>query len=224
MNLSPAGAENLPLIIYLNHPGWWDPIICLILANRLFPNRYHFAPIDAAMLGKYRFFERLGFFGVEPGTARGAMAFLRAGRAICAQRNTGLWITAQGEFTDVRSRPVRLKPGLSHLLRHVPGAVVLPLAIEYVFWNEKLPEALVHFGEAIEWQTSNPSIEEVGLLLESRLAQTQDALADLSCRRNPADFNTLVSGTVGVGGVYDAWRRTKSWINGQKFEASHGPE
>ncbi len=59
-----------------------------------------------------------------------------------------LWITAEGAFTDHRARPVALRPGLAHLARQVPGAVILPLALDYTFWNESRPEALLRFGDA----------------------------------------------------------------------------
>src|SRR4051794_7196665 len=52
-----------PLVIVLNHPSWWDPLVCIALTE-LFPDRTGYAPIEAAALGRYRFFERLGFFGV----------------------------------------------------------------------------------------------------------------------------------------------------------------
>ena len=54
-----------PLVIYLNHAAWWDPLVCLLLSREFFPDRTSFAPIDAAMLERYGFFKRLGFFGVE---------------------------------------------------------------------------------------------------------------------------------------------------------------
>src|ERR671912_485639 len=68
------------------------------------------APLGAAMLRKYRFFSRLGFFGVDQ-TPRGAAAFLRTAGAICRGPNTAVWVTAEGEFSDVRRRPLRLRPG-----------------------------------------------------------------------------------------------------------------
>ena len=61
-----------------------------------------------------------------------------------------LWITAEGSFTDARTRPVRLRPGLAHLARRVPGATIVPLALEYPFWDERTPEALCRFGTPME--------------------------------------------------------------------------
>ena len=33
-------------------------------------------------------------------------------------------------------RPIRLRPGIAHLAAMVPDVMLVPLAIEYVFWNE----------------------------------------------------------------------------------------
>ena len=48
-----------PLVIYANHPSWWDPLIALVVWRRLLGDRVPYAPIDAAMLKKYAFFKRL---------------------------------------------------------------------------------------------------------------------------------------------------------------------
>jgi hypothetical protein len=60
-----------------------------------------------------------------------------------------LWLTAQGEFRDVRERPAGLKNGLGALLARVKKGTVLPLALEYPFWSEKKPEAHLAFGTPI---------------------------------------------------------------------------
>ena len=74
----PAPVPDVPLIVVLNHPSWWDPLVGLVLTE-LFPDRAHYAPMDAHALLRYRIFERLGVFGIEPATSRGAREFLRTG-------------------------------------------------------------------------------------------------------------------------------------------------
>lgn len=59
------------------------------------PDRAHYAPIEAGALARYRLFERLGFFGIEPGTARGGRDFLRTGLALASRSDSALWLTAQ---------------------------------------------------------------------------------------------------------------------------------
>ena len=53
--------DDEPVIIYTNHPGWWDPLIFLCVATHLYPQRLNYGPIDESALGKYRFLETIGF-------------------------------------------------------------------------------------------------------------------------------------------------------------------
>src|SRR4051794_33143735 len=133
----PDGA----VIVVLNHPSWWDPMIGLVLTELMPSSRIHFAPIEDIGLAQYPFLERLGFFGVEVGTTRGSLAFLRRSEAILSRPESVLWITAQGQFVDPRERPTRLKEGVGHLVHRIPAASVVPLALEYPFWNGRCPEA-----------------------------------------------------------------------------------
>jgi 1-acyl-sn-glycerol-3-phosphate acyltransferase len=218
-----AAARGRPVIVYLNHPSWWDPLICLFLSRRLFPDRRHFGPIESAALGRYRFFEKLGFFGIEPGTARGARRFLAVSQEILATPDTALWITAGGRFADARERPVRLQAGLGHLASRLADAVAFPLALEYPFWNERFPEALARFGEPVHVGQEEMASEDWTAILEERLAAAQDALAAEALPRDPERFEALLGGGAGVGGVYDAWRRLQAGLRGERFRAAHGP-
>ena len=82
----PPDTRGLPLVIYTNHPSWWDPLVGLIIKDAFFADRMLYAPIDADMLARYRMFAKLGFFGVEQRNRRGAVQFLQIGRASCRER------------------------------------------------------------------------------------------------------------------------------------------
>ena len=145
-----AVPPDRPVIIYSNHPSWWDPVLYMLLCGALFPDRAGYGPMEARALGKYGLLERMGVFGIEVDSPRGAARFLSTSLRVLSDPRSSLWITAEGAFTDHRVRPVRLRPGLAHLARRVPGVTILPLALEYTFWNESRPEALVRFGPPIE--------------------------------------------------------------------------
>ena len=218
----PAVLEG-PLIVVLNHPSWWDPMIGLVVSE-LWPGRNHFAPIESKALARYRFFERLGFFGVEPGTSRGARAFLRDCLAIASVPGAMIWITAQGRFTDPRERPVVLRKGVGHVARKLSGGSVLPMALEYPFWNERGPEALVRFGRPLPiGEASLRSAEEWTGLIARELENVQDALAAEAIDRDPSAFEILLEGAAGVGGVYDFWRRFRAALRGERFRPEHEP-
>ena len=218
-----ADFRRLPAVVYLNHASWWDPLICLLLAAEYFPNRSSFAPIDAAALQKYRFLEKLGFFGIDPDSARGAAAFLRTAGTILDSHERMLWVTPQGKFTDVRTRPVSFRGGLAALAGRVGPTVFLPMAVEYTFWEERLPEVLVAFGTPLFPQQHQNSCgaTDWNAALEGTIADTQDALAEASQRRNPGEWEVLFRGAAGTTAVYDLWRQARAAIRREGFTAEH---
>jgi 1-acyl-sn-glycerol-3-phosphate acyltransferase len=211
-----------PLIVVANHPSWWDPLVGLTLTQFMHARRIHYCPIELSGLKQYPFLERLGFFGVEAGTARGSLAFLRQSRAILSRPESVLWITPQGEFVDPRERPVAFKQGIGHLAYRQSEATIVPMALEYPFWNDRCPEALARFGEPITIAARRSESPQVWTTrIEQALEKTQDQLAGEARRRDPAAFLTVVGGTSGVGGLYDIWRRLRSAIRGESFHPEH---
>ncbi len=218
-NSNLAGLDDGKLIVYANHSSWWDPMVLVLLAAELMPSRKHFAPMDAAALQRYGIFKKIGVFGVEINTARGAAKFLRTGKAILASGGA-LWVTPQGRFADSRERPLGFKPGLAALAAKMEGGcTVLPLAIEYVFWDERLPETLLHFGAPV--RIDGQSTEEVHRLLEAELLKTMEALKAEAMARNPAAFSLVHNGTVGTGGFYEMGQRMLAAVRRRRFQPEH---
>ena len=219
----PAIVSNRPIIVCCNHPSWWDPAMFILLMHILMPDRAGFGPMDAAALKRYGVLRKMGVFGIDLDTRGGAAHFMRAGLRILDDPRSVLWVTAEGAFTDPRVRPVHLRAGIAHLARRVPEAVILPLALEYPFWNERRPEALVHFGSPIDAGAAN-SVGERTAVLEAALTRTIDELAAMSVTRNPALFVQLLRGTTGIGGVYDMWRHGAALLAGRRFDPGHEVE
>ncbi len=214
-----------PLVIYLNHAAWWDPLICLRLAQTYFADADSYAPIDAAALQRYAFFKRLGFYGVASHSARGALNFLRTTGAILSAPRNIAWLTPQGRFMDVRERPLKLQRGIGELAAQMGHATFIPLAIEYSFWTEPRPEVLISFGEAIVPQQEFPrSAREWAQDLSNALEETQDELAARSCRRDAAEWHLLDRGTSGVNAVYNTWSRVRARVTGRLYTADHYAE
>jgi 1-acyl-sn-glycerol-3-phosphate acyltransferase len=214
---------DAPLVVVLNHPSWWDPMVCIVLSREFGPAREHYPAIDSEALAKYAFFRRLGFFGVDTHSVRGAAEFLRTATALLAKPNRTVWVTAQGQFADVRTRPLGLRSGVGHLAARMDWGFVLPLAVEYTFWTERTPEALLRFGPPIDvTEAPGRSGRDWTARIEDALTDTLDGLNAEAMTRDPDRFMTLLGGQAGVGGVYDLWRRVKALAAGQRFVAEHG--
>ncbi len=211
----PAG----PLIVYANHSSWWDPMVLVLLAAKLMPRRRHFAPMDANALERYGILKRVGIFGVDMHSVRGAARFLRTGIDILTSGGV-LWVTPQGRFADARERPLLFKAGMAALAAKIPGGcTVLPLAIEYVFWDERLPETLLHFGHPVHIE--GRSTEEADALLRQALLETMQTLKEKAMARDPAAFTVLHGGKVGTGGFYELGQRIFARVRGRTYQPEH---
>lgn len=202
-----------PTVIYLNHASWWDPLICLLLRDRFTIHLNNFAPIDNASLAKFRFFRKLGFFGVDKNSHRGTVHFLRTSARILSDTRSVLWITPQGDFIDPRVRPTELKHGIGHLTEIDSNPVFIPLALDYFFSGDRLPSVAASFGEPIDaLELSSLSSDERTEHLAAALERRQDALADQIKSKKVFSTPTLLSGKSGTGGIYGVWqslRRTQ---------------
>ncbi len=213
-------AASRKVIVYTNHPSWWDPAVCMILSARLFPGRPGFGPMDDEAFRRYGIFRRMGVFGIALDTRAGARRFLETSDRALGVPGGMMWITAEGRFTDPRHRPVSLRAGIAHLARRVPDAVLVPLALSYEFWNESRPEALVRFGAPTIAAEAGDG-RALGALLAGRLGDTMDALAAETATRDPALFTAVVRGRAGSDMIYDGWRRARAMVRRERFDPAH---
>jgi 1-acyl-sn-glycerol-3-phosphate acyltransferase len=227
----PGSAASERLIVTLNHPSWWDPLISGLLSRYLLPGYFHYAPMEASALAHYRFMRRLGLFAVDNSVPLLApIQFLRAGMHILDAPSSVLWVTPEGQFTDVRRRPIAWKSGLAALIARARPCTVVPLALEYTFWDERLPEALALVGEPMLFRGSETpdKIERSADAYRARLlsgtAAAQDELEALALTRSGQCFETVLRGSTGGGGVYSLWKRTHARLTGHPSIPEQAPE
>lgn len=204
-----AASHDGPVVMVLNHSSWWDPIVALVVGDTLLRGRSGIAPIDADQLARFRFFRKLGLFGIHPENPASMAAMLEycAAWSASAPRPT-IAITPQGRFCDVRE-PVRIRPGAAALASKLaPSCRVLAMTIEYAFWQSQRPEVFLRFAEAprprsvstAAWQRS----------IESTMQRSAEELARLVIARDPSPLSPLLaqSGS-SINPVYDLWLRIR---------------
>jgi hypothetical protein len=123
----------------------------------------------------------------------------------------------------MRTRPAMLRPGLGAVIARSRACTVVPLAIEYTFWDERLPEILLSCGKPLEVLDGQmQSAEEWSLQVSVALTEAQNELAVLAMLREPSRFETVLTGRVGISGVYEAWKRLCALVTGRTYQGSHG--
>ncbi len=201
--LRAIGSHDGPAIVAMNHSSWWDPMIACVLHPMTAGERGVFAPIDEAMLRKFRFFARCGLFGVDPdSTASLSRLADYSAREFAREPRSTLWITPQGRFADVRA-PIVLRPGVGVVAHRALDPKVAVLAVEYGFWTEQRPEAFL-CGRLVDPPTE-ASARGWHRAIEASLAGACGSLAEAVIARDPSRFDfVLGGGGATINPVYDA--------------------
>jgi hypothetical protein len=137
------------VVLYANHPDFWDPIVCALVCKSLLPTHQVFAPIDSEALKTHWYFRGLGFFSVHQNSVRGLRDFLRVGESILRNvERPCLILTPEGRFTDPAQRPVVFRRGLSTLLHRVKCVPAHPLALDYLTTGDETRTVSAYVGKA----------------------------------------------------------------------------
>ena len=208
-----------PVVVVLNHPSWWDPLIAVHPDRSCPTGGRTTAPIESVGLAQYPFLARLGFFGFDTGTAAGAVRFLRTSLAILARPESVLWITAQGEFVDARVAPDACSgPGSATWRSRLTDATDRPDGPRISVLERPVPGGPGPVRPAHRGRDRRPHRSPRDWTADDRgepSRRRSTALAhEAMAPRSRRPFETLLGGTAGVGGVYDIWRRIRARLGG----------
>ena len=132
---------DTPVIVVANHCTWWDGFFIYVLNKAVLHRRLHVMMLEE-QLRKYRFFRRLGAFGISQGSPRGVRAALSYSAGVLKEASNCLCIFPQGTMRRLHDRPLGFMRGLEAILRmHGGEASVLPVAIACEFLGDRRPEA-----------------------------------------------------------------------------------
>jgi len=199
----PRPADG-PLIIYLNHPAWWDGHMCFLIDRLLLRHSFDcYLMMEDKQLRAYRFFTWCGAFSVsrsDPESANTSINYIA--RLLRERRGRGLYIFPQGTITPNDRRPIEVYAGAARVVEQVGAATMLPVALRYEFRGEQRPEALMRIGPA--HHVAAP-IDVAALTTEvgQRLSESADALRDEALNGRFAGYTTLLRGRPGVNRVFD---------------------
>lgn len=131
----PQTDARFPVLLLPNHSTWWDGFFVFLLNERIF-KRPIFLMMLEKQLRRYRFFARLGAFGIDPANAKLSLQALKYTLSLFEMPAPKplVCIFPQGELLPWHSRPLRLKPGVEWLVRKYPdqlNLVLLAMRCEY---------------------------------------------------------------------------------------------
>jgi 1-acyl-sn-glycerol-3-phosphate acyltransferase len=196
-----------PLIVYPNHPAWWDGYMCLLLNRLVLRDRFEgYLMMEEPQLRRYRFFAWAGCFSVDrhdPRSAARSVAYI--GRLLAERRDRSLYIFPQGVLTANDRRPLEIYPGLAHIVRRAGGAMLWPVALRYEFRGEQRPEVFIRAGPA-HHAHGDASARGLTGEIAQRLTAAADALRDEVAAGQLEGYQALLRGRAGVNRLFDRLR------------------
>lgn len=202
----PRPADG-PLIVYMNHPSWWDGYMAFLLDRLVLGRGFQgFSMMEEAQLRRYRFFSWSGAFSVHRQDARSAMRSVAyAARLLAERRDRVLYIFPQGTITPNDRRPLEVFAGLAHIVRRAGGATLWPVALRYELGGEQRPEAFIRAGQPHRAE-AGADTRALTAEVAARLTAACDALRDEYSAGDLAGYRELLRGRAGVNRLFDAAR------------------
>lgn len=194
-----------PLVVYLNHPSWWDGYAAMLLDRTLLRRAYtSYVMMDQDQLARYPFFRWCGAFSVDRSAPRSALASVEyATRQLARHDDRALWIFPQGELLPNDRRPIDIGAGAARIALGA-RATLLPVALRLEFGRAQRPELFIRVGPAHRAEGGRPAALTADL--SARLTLAVDELRDDVLRGDLRGYRVLLRGRRGIDRRWDQLR------------------
>lgn len=173
-------ADDLPVIYIANHSSWWDGMLVFEAVRRLSVTFEHYMMMQNAQLSVFRFFSRLGAYGIDQQSYTGIKQSLNYTIELLKQGKR-VWIFPQGEIAALHQDPLLFQTGIGCVLKAVGTACVVPVTMEYRLMYHPKPDASLRIGEPIIQDWASLHRREIAAYLEETLMKQKKAHTDETC-------------------------------------------
>lgn len=143
----PQPNPNLPLLLIPNHSTWWDGFFVYLLNEEIIKREIYLMMLDR-QLAKYKFFSRIGAFGITPGDRENVNESLNYTVELLQKKNVMITMFPQGILLPWGKRPLNFKKGIESIIQLYNKPInILPLAIRAEYGGEQRSEVFFQFGE-----------------------------------------------------------------------------
>lgn len=143
----PQPDPDLPLLLIPNHSTWWDGFFVYLLNDQILKRELYLMMLDR-QLAKYKFFSRIGAFGITPGDKEKVNESLNYTVELLQKKNVMITIFPQGILLPWGKRPLDFKKGIEAIIELYEKPInILPLAIRAEYGGEQRAEVFFQFSE-----------------------------------------------------------------------------
>lgn len=208
LHLEQPDLAPTPTLWQATHISWWDGYLGVLLSGHL--GLQHRVMMLEENLSKYRFLRFVGAFGVERGSARGALESLRyAAAELQHEQARGLMMFPAGDIGSPYQRPAPYQAGAASLAVQIAKSApiaVRSVAIRLEYLGASKPEALLRVS-APRIVAAGVNTRDLSVLLQRDLEiETAGLQTDLETGQL-GEYGLMLRGAGGVQQGWDALRR-----------------
>jgi len=140
----PRCDPEVPVLITPNHNTWWDGFLVYTLNEEVL-QRHLYMMMLAEQLTRYRFFSRLGAYGIQPGSRDSVLQSITYTADLLRKSKSAVCLFPQGELTPFGTE-LCFQRGLEWILKRYQGPVdLLPLAMRCEYLQDQRAEVFFLF-------------------------------------------------------------------------------
>ena len=149
----PQIDKDSGIILTPNHISWWDGFFADYIVKS-FSGRKLYIMMLEEQLKRFRFFQKLGAYSINPSSISSILSAAKYTREILKDKNNLVVIYPQGTIEPYEKRPLSIKKGLKLFIENVQEEVaVIPAAFRIQYFNEKKPSVIARFGNIMKTET-----------------------------------------------------------------------
>ena len=138
--------KDVANIYYSQHSCWWDGMVAYYLCRYLFKDQINMMVED---LIKFPLLGKVGAFSIDKKTPKSTLRSMKYCAEFLNRDKISLWLFPQGKIMPPNHRPLEFQKGVAFLAQRVKKVNLFPIAIQYVFLRQGLPEVLIDIGKPI---------------------------------------------------------------------------
>lgn len=138
--------KDVANIYYAQHTCWWDGMVGYYLCHYLFKDTMNMMVED---LIKFPLLSKVGAFSIDKKTPKSTLRSMKYCTDFLNKEKISLWLFPQGVIMPPNHRPLEFQKGVAFIAQRVKKVNLFPIAIQYVFLRQGLPEVLIDVGKPI---------------------------------------------------------------------------
>ena len=198
--------KDVACIYYSQHSCWWDGMVAYYLCKYLFNDQINMMVED---LIKFPLLGKVGAFSIDKKTPKTTLRSMKYCADFLNKEKISLWLFPQGVIMPPNHRPLEFQKGVGFLAQRVKRVNLFPIAIQYVFLRQGLPEVLIDIGKPITVNGEDVDKDKFTEFLENDFTKVLDNQLKEISNGEIEKYKILYKKWDGVGKHIEKWIRNR---------------